>query len=85
MTKLEILLALFTCLSGFGNIAQWVNIKALRKKSQYEADADYIENLNTIIKALREENERLQERVRKLEEWKESREKVINQEHGTND
>ena len=76
MSVLEIILSIFTAASAMGNITQWANIRALKDKSRYEADAAYIENLLTVNSALTAEITRLQERIKALEAWKEK------QEHG---
>ena len=74
MTNLENFLAVLTVLSGIGNLAQWSNIKALRAKSRYEADGVQVEVLSSTIKMLADENQRLQDRVRQLEEREKLRE-----------
>lgn len=68
MTQLEIILSIFTALSGFGNIAQWVNLRAVRDKVGYEAENAHIENLKTVIELQAEEIKRLQERVQEQDE-----------------
>ncbi len=74
MSVLEIILSIFTAASAMGNITQWANIRALKDKSRYEADAAYIENLLTVNRALTAEITRLQERIKALEDWKEKQE-----------
>lgn len=66
---------MLTALSGFGNLAQWSNIKALRSKQRYEADDVHVEVLNKTISMQAAEIGRLQERVRQLEEREQQREK----------
>lgn len=67
MSVLEIILSIVTAASTLGNITQWVNLRALKDKSRYEADAAYIENLVTVNNELTKEITRLQERVKQLE------------------
>lgn len=67
MTTLEIILSIFTVLSGATNLGQWVNIKALRDKAKYEADDAHIEALKKVIDLQAEEIRRLEDRVRRLE------------------
>jgi len=74
MTTLEMILAILTALSGIGNLTQWVNLRALRQKSKYEAEDVHIEVLKKTIELQADEINRLQERVRILEERSKERE-----------
>lgn len=55
MSTLEILLSILTALSGLGNLAQWLNIKALRDKAGHEAESVEIENLKATINTIRDD------------------------------
>lgn len=68
MTTLEIILSIVTVLSGATNLGQWANISALRKKGKYEAEEAHIEVLNRTIVMQAKEIERLQARVKELED-----------------
>lgn len=68
MSHLEILLGIITPLLGLGNIAQWVNIRALRDKAKYEAENAHIESLKRIIELQAAEIKRLQDRQKELED-----------------
>jgi hypothetical protein len=67
MTTLELVLSVITALSGFGNLTQWVNLRALRDKARYEADNAHIDSLKKIIELQQQEIIRLQERQKELE------------------
>lgn len=68
MSTLEIILTVFTTLFGAGNIWQFVTVKSMREKAQYDADNAYIKNLENVINLQAEEIRRLQERQAYLEE-----------------
>ena len=67
MTTLETLLTIITALSGIGNLGQWVTIKSMRRKAEYEAEDTHIESLKKIINLQAEEIKRLSKRVEDLE------------------
>ena len=67
MTTLEMLLTIITALSGIGNLGQWVTIKSMRQKAEYEAEDTHIESLKKIINLQAEEIKRLSKRVEDLE------------------
>lgn len=75
MTTLEIILSVLTGLSGLGNLTQWLNLKAVREKANYEADEAHIQNLKSVIDLQADEIRRLQERVKELEDTAEERER----------
>lgn len=74
MTKLEIILAVLTAMSGLGNLTQWVNLRAIRQKADFEADNAHIDNLKSVIDLQADEIKRLQERVKELEDKQRERE-----------
>jgi len=69
MSTLEIILSILTACSGFGNLAQWVNLRAMRDKATYEAQDTHIESLKKVIEQQADEIKRLQERI----EWSDKR------------
>lgn len=75
MTTLEFILAFVTAASGLGNIAQFVNLRAMKNKASYEADGVHVDVLNKTIIMQADEIKRLQDRVRELEEKQALRDK----------
>lgn len=75
MSTLEIILSFLTVISGWGNLSQWMNIRAMREKANYEADGVHIEVLNKTIVMQSNEIERLQKRIADLEAREAQREK----------
>ena len=67
MTTLETLLTIITALSGIGNLGQWVTIKSMRPKAEYEGEDTHIESLKKIINLQAEEIKRLSKRGEDLE------------------
>lgn len=68
MNTLEIILTALCGVSGIGNIAQWVSLKAIRQKAGYEAENVHIESLQKVIELQAAEIKRLQERQEQLEQ-----------------
>jgi len=66
MTTAEIILAILSTLLGAGNVWQLFTLRAMKRKSEAEADQSQVATLNQIIKTYSEELATLQARYDKL-------------------